>query len=193
MLTFDGKDIYCGGTTNIRRRIRYHFWRLKRGKHKSTEVQELYDKSDRTKFGYRIIEYVNEKSLEERERYWTAQSDGLLNSMPLGQKWKDHTLAKKSAAAKRQMSDPEQYEAVRKRLANNAALLVERGKNDPIFAAQRRAAALSGGAAIKKKLKDPQKLKEHSDGLSKRWADPEYKAKLSIKLKAAWARRKDEL
>lgn len=109
MLTFDGKDIYCGGTSNVHRRIRYHFWKLKRGTHKSIEVQELYDTSDRTKFGYRVVEYVNKELLDERERYWTSQSNSLLNSMPLGQKWKDHTLAKKSAAAKRQMSNHDQY------------------------------------------------------------------------------------
>src|ERR1700730_7742410 len=119
-LTHNNIPIYCGGTKVIKWRIYCHFYDLFRGNHGSIEVWNLYSSCNGEGFGFKIIERVSIEKLKEREAYWTEQFlPTLLNSSPLGKKYKQHLLDKKSELAKRQMSDPVQYESALNRCLEN--------------------------------------------------------------------------
>ena len=191
VLTHNEIVIYCGGTTKLRNRIYMHFYSLMRGAHKSKAVQNLYDSiDDKEKFQYKAVEYCDADKVFERERYWTAQYTGLLNSIPAGGKFHSDLLALKSELAKKQMSDPEHLAAATARCLENSKKVAEMARNDPKRAEERLVNALKASEAVRLKLQDVDALKEHSDGLRKRWSDPAYKERLSKSLQAAWDKKK---
>jgi len=190
-ITCDGEVVYCGGTSRLRDRIYNHFHRLEKGCHKSPALQRRYDERGGEAFGFRVLEHVSTKEdVPEREIYWTAQFEGLLNAIPLGGTMHPETLQRRSQSAKQQMSDPEQRAMVVARCLENSKKVSERYRTDPEFREMRRQVGRYAGEMIKKKLEDPEHMEEHKRKIRERWADPEYKARLSEKLKSAWVRRK---
>jgi len=192
-LVCDKEVVYCGSSNNVRQRVYYHFWSLRRGCHKSALLQEKYNALGEHLFSYSVLEFCcgDKEELLLCEKKWTAKyASTLLSAMPLGQPWSKDTLLRKSQIAKRQMSNVEQRAAATARCAANSKKIKERREIDNELRDKLNAASRKGALRIKEKLSDPQHLKEHSDKLRERWSDPMYKARVSESIRLAWARRK---
>jgi len=66
------KKRYIGQTSNIDRRQRWHFSRLKNGAHHNEHLQMAFLKYGEGAFEWQILEEVQESMLDVRERAWIA-------------------------------------------------------------------------------------------------------------------------
>lgn len=76
---------YIGQSVDIDRRIKYHFKKLKEGKHFNRHLQNAYSLSLSSSFSFSILEECPRDSLTQREQYWMdyfADRFGLYNLAP---------------------------------------------------------------------------------------------------------------
>jgi group I intron endonuclease len=76
----NGVDAYVGASVKLWRRFSCHIRELNRGVHPSPKFQTLWSP---TSFGFTVLEYCNEKELDQREIYWIKKI-GTLNRLPGG-------------------------------------------------------------------------------------------------------------
>ena len=62
--------MYFGQSSNLKRRERNHFGRLKTGTSKLRKLQRAFDKYNKDSFRFFVVEYCNELLLDEREIEW---------------------------------------------------------------------------------------------------------------------------
>lgn len=61
--------MYVGQSVHLSERIKQHFSELKRGKHPNKYLQRDFNK-DAKFFTWKILELVDVRNLNEREKYW---------------------------------------------------------------------------------------------------------------------------
>lgn len=80
--------VYVGSSTNLTARLKYHLWKLRKGKHNNHYLQKSYNKHGEPAFEFSIIEYIEYKDkLVEQEQFWidfykSADRDKGYNILP---------------------------------------------------------------------------------------------------------------
>lgn len=70
---------YVGITINIKRRKRDHFTALKMDKHYNSHLQHDFNKYDRDKFKFVVIEETTENKVYKREKFWIKKLNSFRN------------------------------------------------------------------------------------------------------------------
>jgi group I intron endonuclease len=206
--------VYVGSAVNPRRRRNTHIQRLKKGTHHSRHLQNAWNKYGEIAFVFEIIEPVLfVEDLLVREQYWidkkrSADRKYGFNVTPtagslLGTKQTEEQRTRRSE----QYTDPEfsaKYSAGQKRRYSNPAERARAGASfrkrlaDPVERAKLFEGANASHATpefralkseqMKARLADADVRAAMSQQTKERWAaDPEWKNRMSIRIKAMWA------
>jgi group I intron endonuclease len=142
--------IYIGSAISIKRRIKEHFIRLKRGDHVNIILQNHVNKHGLEDLDITVIEYCSKEELIEREQYWIERLNPEFNicknaGSTLGIKWNEESVIKQR---ERNLGDKNPMYGVHKY-----------GEDAPAY-------GLVHSEAARKK---------QAEATKKRWEDPEYR------------------
>jgi predicted GIY-YIG superfamily endonuclease len=73
--------MYVGGSTDITGRYTHHRFMLRRGAHKSHELQKLWDRDGEAAFEFVTLERCLPQNVNEREQLWHDTTPNSLNTM----------------------------------------------------------------------------------------------------------------
>lgn len=74
---------YVGQSIDIERRKRFHFQRLRSGKHHNKFVQRCFSKHGELSFHFEILEECEHSELDDRETWWLTEMVGLKRCLNL--------------------------------------------------------------------------------------------------------------
>lgn len=100
---------YVGASKDITNRYTHHRYMLRRGKHKTADLQELWDKCGEGAFEFETVEACLPSELRDREQHWMdVMGSKLLNTSVFVETGKAaKPSAARKAAAKKLWADPE--------------------------------------------------------------------------------------
>jgi len=124
--TVNGK-IYIGSAINLYKRLAYHRWELRNGRHENSYLQRTWNKYGESAFVFEVIELVMPWSRVDRENYWlktlrpfdrnigfnTCETAGEVPSL-IGHSVSAESRAKMSRAAQNRGMQSEAIEAMRR-------------------------------------------------------------------------------
>jgi group I intron endonuclease len=111
ILNTENGKMYVGSSINLKRRREKHFSQLKNNRHPNSHLQGAYNKYNKEKFEWIILEYVPDNSIIlQREQYWidffkSYNREAGYNLAPiagncLGAKWSEESKIKRSITRK---------------------------------------------------------------------------------------------
>lgn len=172
-------DCYVGGTTDFQRRCWDHKSRLRRGAHRSANLQRTWNTHMEKAFAFSILEIVTERgTLLAREQHWMDKINPKFNiqrtaGSPKGQKATMETKAKLAAVARSRTFSPE----TRAKIAT--------ARKNQVFSPESTA---KRAAANRGRICSPETRAKIS--VAKMSPSPETRAKLSAARIAYWVRKK---
>ena len=72
ILSKANNKVYVGQSSSLTTRWKYHKWELVNNKHKNRHLQKAFNIYGLENFEYKILEYCEEDTINEREKYWIA-------------------------------------------------------------------------------------------------------------------------
>lgn len=176
---------YVGQAVNIKERWRHHYRELRSSKHHCNHLQRAFNKYGEDSFEKIVLELCDQSILTTREQHWmdSHKATGIYNTAqaagsPLGIKRSKETKAKQSALKIGRKISEETKQKMREAQAKIKDLKSAKAKAqwaNPI--------AIANISEKRKGRVTSEETKEKlRAGLKQRWSDPEYKAKMAVKM-----------
>lgn len=197
--TVSGK-LYVGYTTDFRRRMSQHLFRLREGKHHSKHLQAAFDKYGEGAFKFLLIEEVERAQAVEREQFWidtlgTCNPTVGYNKAKVGHNpGCPHTVRAKTLMSEQRRGRPatERQIAANRKIADS-----KRGLKRPPEVVEKVAAALRGrtvSAETRRKISEINTGRRHTEEAKAKIAAAGVGRKLSddarSQISAFWMGRK---
>lgn len=177
-----GDHVYVGQSINMSLRKKQHFSSLEKGDHYNKRIQRCYDKYGASAIEFMILEVCDQSILTEREQFWIDQQAGkqLLNYAPVavspkGIKRSAETIEKrrlKMVGYKHSEQTKQKMRDAQAAISHIKSLAAIEQMKDPANRAK-------AGTGRKGKHLTPEHKLKVSETSKQRWADPEYKDKVS--------------